>query len=98
MGEISLSEAAEDQDFDLTDKNAVSECLKKKVITFSCACTNGLLRWWYFQVNELIGEADKIWDERNQQAVAQGEEELPRMLPLIRLKVVQIIPFVTIPV
>jgi len=38
-------------------------------------------------VNELIEKADKQWEERNAEALAEGEEEIPRMLPLIRLKV-----------
>lgn len=40
------------------------------------------------QVNELIEEANQLWDERNAKAVEDGEPEIPRMLPLIRLKVV----------
>lgn len=28
-----------------------------------------------------------MWDQRNAQAVEEGEAELPRMLPLVRLKV-----------
>ncbi|KAF9563875.1 DNA repair exonuclease [Agrocybe pediades] len=40
------------------------------------------------KVNDLIDQANEIWDERNKRAVEEdGEEELPRMLPLIRLKV-----------
>ncbi|KAL6306913.1 DNA repair exonuclease [Sparassis latifolia] len=39
------------------------------------------------KVNELIDQADALWDERNAKAVAEGEPELPRMLPLVRLKV-----------
>ncbi|KAF9011920.1 DNA repair exonuclease [Cyathus striatus] len=39
------------------------------------------------QVNALIDEANKQWDERNAAAVENGEESLPRMLPLVRLKV-----------
>ncbi|KAF5325319.1 hypothetical protein D9619_009799 [Psilocybe cf. subviscida] len=39
------------------------------------------------KVNELISQADELWDKRNAQAVQEGEEELPRMLPLVRLKV-----------
>ena len=36
MGEISLAEAAEEQEFDLTDKIAVSQCLKRKVLIIAC--------------------------------------------------------------
>ncbi|KAG6887479.1 meiotic recombination [Termitomyces sp. T32_za158] len=39
------------------------------------------------RVNALIDQANRIWDERNAKAVEDGEEELPRMLPLVRLKV-----------
>jgi double-strand break repair protein MRE11 len=38
-------------------------------------------------VNALIDQANQLWDERNAHAVEEGEEELPRMLPLVRLKV-----------
>ena len=36
----------------------------------------------------LIEKANALWDERNTEAVKRGEVELPRMLPLIRLKVI----------
>jgi len=39
------------------------------------------------KVNTLIEKANALWDERNVEAVKRGEAELPRMLPLIRLKV-----------
>ncbi|THH29504.1 hypothetical protein EUX98_g4702 [Antrodiella citrinella] len=39
------------------------------------------------RVTELIEKANTTWDERNARAVEEGEAELPRMLPLIRLKV-----------
>ena len=39
------------------------------------------------KVNALIDQANQLWDERNDQAVEDGEPELPRMLPLVRLKV-----------
>ncbi|TFK53174.1 DNA repair exonuclease [Heliocybe sulcata] len=39
------------------------------------------------KVNALIDQANQLWDERNARAVEEGEEELPRMLPLVRLKV-----------
>ena len=38
-------------------------------------------------MNKLIDRANQLWDERNKRAVEEGEEELPRMLPLVRLKV-----------
>ena len=40
------------------------------------------------EVNALIEKANASWDERNAEAVNGGEAELPRMLPLIRLKVI----------
>ncbi|KAF8895902.1 Mre11 DNA-binding presumed domain-containing protein [Gymnopilus junonius] len=39
------------------------------------------------KVNALIDQANQLWDERNAKAVEEGEPELPRMLPLVRLKV-----------
>ncbi|OBZ66455.1 Double-strand break repair protein MRE11 [Grifola frondosa] len=39
------------------------------------------------KVNELIEKANGQWDERNARALEEGEPELPRMLPLVRLKV-----------
>ncbi|KAI0705613.1 Metallo-dependent phosphatase-like protein [Earliella scabrosa] len=39
------------------------------------------------KVNELIDKANAQWDERNARAVEEGEPELPRPLPLVRLKV-----------
>lgn len=39
------------------------------------------------RVAELIDKANDVWDRRNAQAVRDGEAELPRMLPLVRLKV-----------
>ncbi|KAI0365004.1 DNA repair exonuclease [Pilatotrama ljubarskyi] len=68
IDEVVLSEAAEEEGFDLNDKIEVSKYLKTKV-------------------NELIEKANQQWDERNARAVAEGEPELPRPLPLVRLKV-----------
>ncbi|KAK2460808.1 hypothetical protein APHAL10511_007278 [Amanita phalloides] len=39
------------------------------------------------KVNDLIKQANDLWDERNERAAERGEEKLPRMLPLVRLKV-----------
>ncbi|KAF9260760.1 DNA repair exonuclease [Marasmius fiardii PR-910] len=39
------------------------------------------------KVNILIEQANQLWDDRNAKAVAEGEEELSPMLPLVRLKV-----------
>ena len=49
------------------------------------------------KVEELIVRANEQWDERNARAVAEGEDELPRMLPLIRLKVRCFSIFVPLP-
>ena len=38
-------------------------------------------------MNELIDKANAQWEERNAQATARGEEPMPPMLPLVRLKV-----------
>lgn len=38
-------------------------------------------------MNELIERANAQWEERNARALEKGEEALPPMLPLIRLKV-----------
>lgn len=38
---------------------------------------------------ELIDKANDVWDRRNAQAVQDGDVELPRMLPLVRLKVAE---------
>lgn len=39
------------------------------------------------KVNALIEEANQLWEERNASALNDGDEEIPKMLPLIRLKV-----------
>ncbi|KAJ7672539.1 Metallo-dependent phosphatase-like protein [Mycena polygramma] len=39
------------------------------------------------KVNALIDQANVRWEERNARAVEDGEEPLPAMLPLVRLKV-----------
>ena len=65
----------------------ITKFLKAKVTSF--------FRDWpisnisFEKVNALIDKANQQWDERNAQAVEAGEEELPRMLPLVRLKVSQ---------
>lgn len=41
---------------------------------------------------ELIDKANDVWDRRNAQAVQDGDVELPRMLPLVRLKVAESLP------
>ena len=40
-----------------------------------------------FKVNELIDKANAQWEERNAEAIARGEQPIPQMLPLVRLKV-----------
>ncbi|EMD37107.1 hypothetical protein CERSUDRAFT_115025 [Gelatoporia subvermispora B] len=68
LDDVILTDAAEDEGLDLTDKVEIAKYLRKRV-------------------NELIDKANMLWDERNARAVEEGEPELPRMLPLIRLKV-----------
>lgn len=41
----------------------------------------------FLQVAELIDKANDVWDRRNARALQDGDIELPRMLPLVRLKV-----------
>lgn len=83
--ELSLAEAAEEEELDLSDQMEISKFLKAKV-----NLNQPHLLWvltMVNQVNALINQANQLWDERNAQAVEEGEEELPRMLPLVRLKV-----------
>ncbi|KAM5539737.1 hypothetical protein V8D89_006550 [Ganoderma adspersum] len=68
IDDVDLSEAAEENGFDLNDKIEIGKFLKNRV-------------------NELIEKANGQWDERNARAVEEGEPELPRPLPLVRLKV-----------
>ncbi|KAF8547202.1 DNA repair exonuclease [Imleria badia] len=68
LEDIVLSEASEEEGFDINDQIAVSKFLKSRV-------------------NALIEQANQLWDDRNKRAAQDGEEELPRMLPLVRLKV-----------
>lgn len=87
IDEVRLSEAAEAEGFDLNDRTAVAKFLKEAVdharrymlVTQSTDA--------FIQVDELIIKANSEWDERNERAKRQGQEKLPRMLPLIRLKV-----------
>jgi len=39
------------------------------------------------KVNSLIDQANEMWKDRNAKAIEAGEGELPKMLPLIRLRV-----------
>lgn len=68
LEDVVLSEAAEEEGFELNDQIAVSKFLKSRV-------------------NALINLANKLWDDRNARAVEDGDEPLPHMLPLVRLKV-----------
>lgn len=68
LEDVVLSEAAEEEGFELNDQIAVSKFLKSRV-------------------NALINQANKLWDDRNARAVEDGDEPLPHMLPLVRLKV-----------
>ncbi|KAG2007050.1 double-strand break repair protein MRE11 [Coprinopsis cinerea AmutBmut pab1-1] len=39
------------------------------------------------KVNDLIDQAQALWEERNARSIEAGDEEIPPMLPLVRLKV-----------
>ncbi|KAF8635556.1 hypothetical protein AX15_000209 [Amanita polypyramis BW_CC] len=54
---------------------------------FNISDTMEITKYLKIKVNELISQANELWDERNRKAVQRGEEELPRMLPIVRLKV-----------
>ena len=84
--DIVLSEIADEAGVDLNDQMAITKFLKGKVSLFS-GVTDFWLTDYLFQVNTLIEQANKLWDERNAKATEDGEPELPRMLPLVRLKV-----------
>ena len=88
IDDVDLSEAAEENGFDLNDKIEIGKFLKNRVCHIrnrhtSLLIADGPPR----QVNELIEKANEQWDERNARAVEEGETELPRPLPLVRLKV-----------
>lgn len=83
--DLSLAEAGEEHGIDLNDPMEITKFLKSKVCRHPECMSypeNAAI-----QVNELIRQADELWDKRNAQAVEEGEDELPRMLPLVRLKV-----------
>jgi double-strand break repair protein MRE11 len=84
IDDVILVDAAEDDGFDVNDRMAVSKFLKSKVSRYVTLLYTALT---IHEVDELIVKADAIWNERNERAKQQGEPELPRMLPLIRLKV-----------
>jgi len=46
-----------------------------------------ITKYLKLRVSELINKANDMWDQRNAQAVEEGDAELPRLLPLVRLKV-----------
>ena len=83
-GEFLLIEAAEEEGFDVTDQIEVSRFLKGRVSRSSYVPSKEIHG---FQVNEMIDRANAQWEERNTRALERGEEALPPMLPLIRLKV-----------
>jgi double-strand break repair protein MRE11 len=89
LGDIFLAEAAEEEGFDVSDQIAVGKFLRARVgpLLFSLGLVCRLRTHRTIQVNALIDQANQLWDERNAHAVEEGEEELPRMLPLVRLKV-----------
>lgn len=86
LDEVILSEVAEDENVDISDRVEIAKILKTRVNQFSVIKFGIIQRC--SQVNELIDKANALWDERNARAVEEGESELPQMLPIIRLKVV----------
>jgi Mre11 DNA-binding presumed domain len=95
--DIVLSDIADEVGLDLNDQMAITKFLKGKVSLFSYLkikrLANRLIT--FYQVNTLIEQANKLWDERNAKAAEDGEPELPRMLPLVRLKVYSV-PFLKV--
>jgi len=85
--EVALAEAAEQESSDIEDQMAIQKYLKAKVCNCPNCARRGATNKIFSQVNALIDQANQQWDERNAKALEDGEEELPRMLPLIRLKV-----------
>ena len=88
--DVVLSDIADEVGLDLNDQMAITKFLKGKVSLFTCLINSEcwLTDWLpLYQVNTLIEQANKQWDERNAKAAEDGEPELPRMLPLVRLKV-----------
>lgn len=81
-----LSEVAEEEGFELEDQMEITKYLRSRV-TIVHNSPISFADYW-MKVNALIEKANGLWDERNVEAVKRGEVELPRMLPLIRLKVI----------
>jgi len=80
-----LQEVSDEEDLDLTDKTAITVFLRSRVST-SLQYHRRTLTLSCLQVEALIEKANAQWEERNARGVEQGLEELPAMLPLIRLK------------
>jgi hypothetical protein len=80
-----LTEAAEEEGFEVSDQMEVTKFLKTRV-RGSRPALCPIDEPSPLQVNALIKKANQLWDERNERAVAEGEKALPPMLPLIRLK------------
>lgn len=87
MDEVSLLDAAEDDGLEVNDQFEVSKYLKNKVPASLRKPLYRLSRLLVPKVNGLIDKAHKFWEERNASAVDRGEDPLPPMLPLVRLKV-----------
>ena len=81
-----LSEVAEEEGFELEDQMEITKYLRSRVTIVHNSAISFADYW--MKVNALIEKANGLWDERNVEAVKRGEVELPRMLPLIRLKVI----------
>lgn len=86
LEEVVLSEVAEEEGFELEDQMEITKYLRSRVTIVHNSAISFADYW--MKVNALIEKANGLWDERNVEAVKRGEVELPRMLPLIRLKVI----------
>jgi len=86
LEEVVLSEVAEEEGFELEDQMEITKYLRSRVTIVHNSAISFADYW--MKVNALVEKANGLWDERNVEAVKRGEVELPRMLPLIRLKVI----------
>jgi double-strand break repair protein MRE11 len=87
-----LTEVAEEEGFEVGDQMEITKYLRSRVfiVPFFILPVERPIADNGVKVNALIEKANDSWDERNAEAVERGETELPRMLPLIRLKVIML--------
>ncbi|KAG5222571.1 meiotic recombination [Salix suchowensis] len=96
-GEATQNFAADSREGIPADTHTIAECpsfVIEEVTLLDVAEEEGfdvddqmaITKYLKRKVNELIVQANTQWEQRNAQAIEEGEEELPRMLPLIRLK------------